>query len=163
MWICDDFKFKLSFCSDCIKHFKKIISVCDKYKIDRKLYTPLNIPNDEEYNYIADLITCYRCKAITPVFFHNNGTEYDAPHTLKFIKTPKVPKGYLTNTCAKCGTIIGMRYAFWETSHIKKLQDLEIFRDLELEHLFYEKQQWLGNEESKQKELNSIRERLMNT
>ncbi|MHC6327348.1 competence protein CoiA family protein [Escherichia coli] len=161
LWICDDFKFKLSFCSDCIKHFKKIISVCDKYKIDRKLYTPLNIPNDKDYNYIADVITCYRCKAITPVFFHNNGTEYDAPHTLKFIKTPKVPKGYLTNTCAKCGTIIGMRYAFWETSHIKKLQDLEIFRDLELEHLFYEKQQWFGNISSKQKELNLIRCKLM--
>ncbi|HGE5342603.1 TPA: competence CoiA-like family protein, partial [Escherichia coli] len=115
----------------------------------------------KDYNYIADVITCYRCKAITPVFFHNNGTEYDAPHTLKFIKTPKVPKGYLTNTCAKCGTIIGMRYAFWETSHIKKLQDLEIFRDLELEHLFYEKQQWFGNISSKQKELNLIRCKLM--
>lgn len=145
------------------KTLQKIISVCDKYKIDRKLYTPLNIPNDEKYNYIADLITCYRCKAITPVFFHNNGTEYDAPHTLKFIKTPKVPKGYFTNTCAKCGTILGMKYVFGEASHINKLQDFEIFRDIELESLFYEKQQWLGNEESKQKELNSIRERLMNT
>ena len=54
-----------------------------------------------------------------------------------------------------------MRYAFWETSHIKKLQDLEIFRDLELEHLFYEKQQWFGNISSKQKELNLIRCKLM--
>ena len=32
---------------------------------------------------------------------HNNGSESNAPHTLKFIKTTKVRKGYLTNTCAK--------------------------------------------------------------
>ncbi|HEM8715204.1 TPA: competence CoiA-like family protein [Enterobacter hormaechei] len=161
LWICDDFKFKLNFCSDCIQHFKKIISICDKYNIDRSLYTPLNIPNDKEFNYIADLITCYRCKAITPVFLHNNGNEYNAPHTIKFIKTPKVRNGYFTNTCVNCGIIIGMRYVYWETTHLKNLQDLEIFRDLELENVFYEKQQWFGTKTSKQKDLNIMRSKLM--
>ena len=163
LWLCNDFKFKLSFCNDCLKHFKNIIAVCDKYKIDRKLYTPLNIPNDKEYNYIADLIKCHRCKTDTPVFFHNNGNEYDAPHTIKFIKTTKVKRGYLNNTCANCGTIIGMKYIFWETSHINKLQDLVIFKDIELEYMLYEKQKWFGNKKLKQKELNILREKLMNT
>ncbi|EII5450411.1 competence CoiA-like family protein [Salmonella enterica] len=147
LWICDDFKFKLTFCSDCIQHFKH--------------YTPLNIPNDKEFNYIADLITCYRCKSITPVFLHNNGNEYNTPHTIKFIKTPKVRNGYFTNTCVNCGIIIGMRYIYWETTHLKNLQDLEIFRDLQLENVFYEKQQWFGTQTSKQKELNMVRRKLM--
>lgn len=55
-----------------------------------------------------------------------------------------------------------MRYVFWETSHIKKPQDFDnIFRDSDLEHIFYEKQNWFGNKKSKQKELNLIRSKLM--
>lgn len=54
-----------------------------------------------------------------------------------------------------------MKYVFGEASHINKLQDFEIFRDIELESLFYEKQQWFGNISSKQKELNLIRCKLM--
>lgn len=65
LWRCHDFRFRLGFCKDCINHFMDVIRLCDKHKIDRNLYTPLNIPNDKKHNYIADIITCYRCKKHT--------------------------------------------------------------------------------------------------
>ncbi|EDU7143977.1 competence CoiA-like family protein [Salmonella enterica subsp. enterica serovar Barranquilla] len=152
LWRCHDFRFRLGFCKDCINHFMDVIRLCDKHKIDRNLYTPLNIPNDKKHNYIADIITCYRCKKNTPVFIHNNGPTDKAPHTICFVRTPKVKKGYLSNTCVHCEAIIGIRYINWETTHIKYLNDFEYTLEYK----------WFGSKLSKQKELDILRGKLMN-
>ncbi|HBY2042310.1 TPA: competence CoiA-like family protein, partial [Klebsiella pneumoniae] len=112
----------------------------------------LNIPNDKKHNYIADIITCYRCKKNTPVFIHNNGPTDKAPHTICFVRTPKVKKGYLSNTCVHCEAIIGIRYINWETTHIKYLNDFEYTLEYK----------WFGSKLSKQKELDILRGKLMN-
>lgn len=152
VWICYDFRFSLNFCSECTDHFKKVIKYCDIYRIDRRTYTPLNIPYDKHDYFIADIISCYRCNRTIPVFdLENSSCDFAVPHTVKFMRTKREPRGYITNTCGHCGAIIGNFYVRTETRNIGSNPDFP----------YVMRKKWFGVHHVRLKQLENARFKLM--
>lgn len=154
-WISYDFRMNCNFCKKCIDHYMEIIKICDFYQIDRRTYTPLNIPYYRSFSYFADKIICYRCKSIIPVFIKNHHFIGNSliPKTIKLVKTPKCPDGYFSNTCPCCGVIQGENHILKETTHISLLEDLKY--TMSYKHF--------GLMKNKQQELDRYHFKLMNS
>lgn len=115
-WITTQSKLKQNYCKECKEQIKKILSVADKYGIDRILYSP--IKNPKLSNYIAAIENCFKCKQDIPVFwwsgvpFCESEPPLPRPKTIKYRNSKQYGGSYWANTCASCNMIQGDNYLF---------------------------------------------------
>ncbi|HBZ6168958.1 TPA: hypothetical protein ML354_001633 [Salmonella enterica] len=112
-WSPENGKYKPYICPECIKHFKKVISICHRWNIPRNLYTPINLSVLED-KYVADITYCWKCEEMIPVFSFGSSTS--RPYTVQYRYSKTAQEKYWANTCPKCKAMQGDWFIYMEPS-----------------------------------------------
>lgn len=109
-------KLKPTTCSRCRENIRKVQEVCDRWGVERSIYTPLHQGGHKSY--VAAVERCFKCHEEIPVFwwagvpFCESSPPQPRPRTIARKYSKQYGGPYWANTCASCGVIQGDNYLF---------------------------------------------------
>ncbi|WP_257294647.1 competence protein CoiA family protein [Endozoicomonas sp. YOMI1] len=135
---------KGKYCGKCKSNISDIISVADRWNIDRSLYSLKGF--SEKANYVAGIETCFKCKERIPVFwwqgvpFCEDEPPLPRPVTIMHKYSKQFGGAYWANTCINCGMLQGDNHLY--------LFPKAPFKDLPLSQKFMPKRSTKNHNES---------------